>query len=786
MHLVDLAGSERQKKTGAMGRRLKESVAINQGLLALGNVISALGDAQRQARSGRRGGFSTHVPYRQSKLTRLLQDSLGGNARTVMIACVGAADFNLEETLNTLKYASRAQNIKNKVTANKMSKLQAAAATEEYVEDRMRAIHLDILRRHLQDPLGMPPPDALYAQLGDEMAHAIVEHLRHQAQLQIPLQTGGANTTSTSTTTPVPNSKASTTATLGADHLPRDLPSAHARIRYLELEAASLKDRNAELAGLLADLRTSRSTSPSPHAKVDDARNSGISTSVAVAASMSNQSLSSAPRHHPVGHSSPEVVRGAAVSSGTGRLTQSVAARLSPEEARDALIVTQQQLRQTQEELRAAQDDLQRDETIFAEKMQAMRSLRREARKLAKSNAQLALENGQMRLGVVRMSQNLDHSGWSSAVETSSAAQPNAKGGFEGSPTPTRPVSARDDPSVLRALVVAGAAPLPMPGGHGHGHGGGGAPKSPLPAVPSPPRRPLLEDDSVLMGDGTVLAGDISRESAGVGAMIPPPASIAATTGYDREATASKVRDLESRLAAREREIAEMQRSIRDSSSISKTPRVREIETRLAAREREVAELQRVLQERSLPPTTAALPTTDGMRRSMTTDVTALVTDGMRAWLKETAGAIADAEHIETSLAEQYEKARSLADETATARRDLSALRAQRVARREELDRRLKDADEGIREMQEEIMRLEDQSRELDPDASAIIENEVRELRAAAAESLRARAALAADLESEGLGLAPEAARRLADLEDQVRTTSPCINPRKLAVDTRL
>ena len=133
MHLVDLAGYERQKKTGAMGRRLKESVAINQGLLALGNVISALGDAQRQARSGRRGGFSTHVPYRQSKLTRLLQDSLGGNARTVMIACVGAADFNLEETLNTLKYASRAQNIKNKVTANKMSKLQAAAATEEYV-----------------------------------------------------------------------------------------------------------------------------------------------------------------------------------------------------------------------------------------------------------------------------------------------------------------------------------------------------------------------------------------------------------------------------------------------------------------------------------------------------------------------------------------------------------------------------------------------------------------------------------------------------------------------------
>eukprot|EP00742_Colponemidia_sp_Colp-10_P010914 GILJ01012048.1.p1 GENE.GILJ01012048.1~~GILJ01012048.1.p1 ORF type:complete len:2113 (+),score=435.57 GILJ01012048.1:1-6339(+) len=109
-HLVDLAGSERAKRTGAVGFRFKESVAINCGLLALGNVISALGDEKKKG---------AHIPYRESKLTRLLQDSLGGNSRTLMIACVSPADINFEETLNTLKYASRARNIKNKPVVNR-------------------------------------------------------------------------------------------------------------------------------------------------------------------------------------------------------------------------------------------------------------------------------------------------------------------------------------------------------------------------------------------------------------------------------------------------------------------------------------------------------------------------------------------------------------------------------------------------------------------------------------------------------------------------------------------
>ncbi|XP_054693364.1 kinesin-like protein KIF7 isoform X1 [Grus americana] len=108
-HFVDLAGSERIVKTGNTGERLKESIQINSGLLALGNVISALGDPRRK---------SSHIPYRDSKITRILKDSLGGNAQTVMIACVSPSSSDFDESLNTLNYASRAQNIQNKAVVN--------------------------------------------------------------------------------------------------------------------------------------------------------------------------------------------------------------------------------------------------------------------------------------------------------------------------------------------------------------------------------------------------------------------------------------------------------------------------------------------------------------------------------------------------------------------------------------------------------------------------------------------------------------------------------------------
>ncbi|SPO26638.1 related to KIP1 - kinesin-related protein [Ustilago trichophora] len=112
-HFVDLAGSERLKRTAAQGERVKEGISINSGLHALGNVISALGDPAKARRA-------THIPYRDSKLTRLLQDSLGGNAHTLMIACVSPTEYNVSETVNTLQYANRARNIKNKAELNEV------------------------------------------------------------------------------------------------------------------------------------------------------------------------------------------------------------------------------------------------------------------------------------------------------------------------------------------------------------------------------------------------------------------------------------------------------------------------------------------------------------------------------------------------------------------------------------------------------------------------------------------------------------------------------------------
>eukprot|EP00835_Amoeboradix_gromovi_P004875 NODE_411_length_9170_cov_0.431154.p1 type:complete len:588 gc:universal NODE_411_length_9170_cov_0.431154:3425-1662(-) len=123
LNLVDLAGSERQSKTGATGDRLKEGAKINLSLSNLGNVISSLVENK------------PHVPYRDSKLTRLLQDALGGNSKTIMIATISPADYNYEETLSTLKYANRAKNIKNKPKINEDPK---DTKIREYQEEIQR------------------------------------------------------------------------------------------------------------------------------------------------------------------------------------------------------------------------------------------------------------------------------------------------------------------------------------------------------------------------------------------------------------------------------------------------------------------------------------------------------------------------------------------------------------------------------------------------------------------------------------------------------------------------
>uniref|UniRef100_A0A8D0H2I7 Kinesin-like protein n=1 Tax=Sphenodon punctatus TaxID=8508 RepID=A0A8D0H2I7_SPHPU len=162
LNLVDLAGSERQSKTGASGERQKEATKINLSLSALGNVISALAD-----------GRCKHIPYRDSKLTRVLQDSLGGNTKTLMVACLSPAADNYDETLSTLRYAHRAKNIRNKPRINEDPK---DALLREYQEEikklravlaeQMNANHLSAGLSHLLPPEPVqqekpaPPPEA--------------------------------------------------------------------------------------------------------------------------------------------------------------------------------------------------------------------------------------------------------------------------------------------------------------------------------------------------------------------------------------------------------------------------------------------------------------------------------------------------------------------------------------------------------------------------------------------------------------------------------------------------
>ncbi|CAC5381742.1 Kinesin-like protein CIN8,Kinesin-like protein KIF18A,Kinesin-like protein Klp98A,Kinesin-like protein KIF19,Kinesin-like protein KIN-12D,Kinesin-II 95 kDa subunit,Kinesin-like protein KIN-7I,Kinesin-like protein klp-20,Kinesin-related protein 11,Chromosome-associated kinesin KIF4B,Kinesin-like protein K39,Kinesin-like protein KIP3,Kinesin-like protein KIN-14L,Kinesin-like protein unc-104,Kinesin-like protein KIF13B,Kinesin-like protein KIN-7E, chloroplastic,Kinesin-like protein KIF18B,Kinesin-like protein len=111
VNLVDLAGSERADSTGATGDRLKEGSAINKSLSTLGNVIKALADLST-------GNKKVVVPYRDSTLTKLLQNALGGNSKTIMIAALSPADINYEETLSTLRFADRAKAIKTITTVN--------------------------------------------------------------------------------------------------------------------------------------------------------------------------------------------------------------------------------------------------------------------------------------------------------------------------------------------------------------------------------------------------------------------------------------------------------------------------------------------------------------------------------------------------------------------------------------------------------------------------------------------------------------------------------------------
>ncbi|XP_066235943.1 kinesin-like protein KIF21B isoform X1 [Saccopteryx leptura] len=177
-HFVDLAGSERLKRTGATGERAKEGISINCGLLALGNVISALGDQSKKV---------VHVPYRDSKLTRLLQDSLGGNSQTIMIACVSPSDRDFMETLNTLKYANRARNIKNKVVVNQDKTSQQISALRAEIA-RLQMELMEYKAVSLRPALHLCHMDLMTGQgkrvIGEDGSEGYSDLFRENAMLQ--------------------------------------------------------------------------------------------------------------------------------------------------------------------------------------------------------------------------------------------------------------------------------------------------------------------------------------------------------------------------------------------------------------------------------------------------------------------------------------------------------------------------------------------------------------------------------------------------------------------------
>ncbi|XP_011501402.1 PREDICTED: kinesin-like protein KIF18A [Ceratosolen solmsi marchali] len=164
LSMIDLAGSERASATGCSGARFKEGANINKSLLALGNCINNLADGIK------------YIPYRDSKLTRLLKDSLGGNCQTVMIANISPSSASFEDTYNTLRYANRAKKIKTSVKKNIVSCQMHVSGYIKMVEDQKK--ELEILKQKLLSYENVTPPTSVTPQISintDEQSHEFIE-----------------------------------------------------------------------------------------------------------------------------------------------------------------------------------------------------------------------------------------------------------------------------------------------------------------------------------------------------------------------------------------------------------------------------------------------------------------------------------------------------------------------------------------------------------------------------------------------------------------------------------
>lgn len=191
LSMIDLAGSERASQTNNKGIRMLEGANINRSLLALGNCITALADQAN-------GGKGTFVPYRDSKLTRMLKDSLGGSCRTVMIANVGPCHVNYEDTHNTLKYANRAKNIKTKIVRNVLSVAHHISKYTHIIQELRSEV--SALKTRLADQAeadGVPsrgmeqnPNFAMEQQRSEAWKQEVLENFEERVQLRRALLDG--------------------------------------------------------------------------------------------------------------------------------------------------------------------------------------------------------------------------------------------------------------------------------------------------------------------------------------------------------------------------------------------------------------------------------------------------------------------------------------------------------------------------------------------------------------------------------------------------------------------
>eukprot|EP00899_Mesostigma_viride_P008142 jgi/Mesvir1/17329/Mv07723-RA.1 len=377
-HLVDLAGSERNKRTGNTGIRLKESIRINTGLLALGNVISALGGGRHTV---------SHVPYRQSKLTRLLQDSLGGNSMTCMIACISTADINFDESLSTLKYANRARNIKNRPVVN----VDAHSAELAQLRGEIQTLQQELEQHRAALPA---QPTGTRTPLADQSNLPVSTNAK-------PKALGGAGQAGA-----LASRAAAPLTALGDKSNIENVAPLYAQqaqeIQQLRAKLQEAKEDFEVLSGEAMELRSERDALQEHLDRVQQER-------------AHDRLASTAPLPKATQDDADERRRKAT----TGLYMKQMKELQRQLAARDTL------LEQRGHELQEARDDLARDELIFAEKLTEIKALKKLARETAAQRDKLLDEKGVAEAQMAELRAALDRAARSPAsADASSSATP--------------------------------------------------------------------------------------------------------------------------------------------------------------------------------------------------------------------------------------------------------------------------------------------------------------------------------------------------------------------------